>query len=592
MQVGEDWKFNLNGNLGYSYNGSIDNGVSGHSMGFTGDATFKGSFYNPNFLNFTVQPYYGRQQSNNLFGSLTNGAGVTGTVNLFSGSRFPGSVSYGRGQNTSSEFGIPASEIGLAQHGDTQNFAINWNELVPGLPTLNASYLASEENSSIFGTQAQSSQNDRTLSLLSTYKIDGFLINGGYTHRHVNANLAEIINGSPLPIETANSSNTYQANASHALPMSGSASFGWNRTSYDYDYRDSYSASNAGASDALNFTATVRPAAKLSVSGFANYTDSLLGAVPEQVLSSGTVINTVNLDSFKNTLVGVDAYYQLFTNLSVHGNVAHQSQEFLGKSYGSTIYGGSANYNLNKRFLGSLSFSVSLFEVANQMGNQVLGGVGNVNFDRKIDGWDISANFSYSQNVQTIVLVYTTSSYGWVANVRRRLGNRTYFNAGYGGSHSGFTHEAGLTSGSHRWSGAFLWKNYNLNGFYSMSDGAAAFTPNGLVPVPTGVPPTLFAPGSLIVYKSKAVGGNLGGVFMHRLTFSLGYADSRGSTVDPLISTVTGTQLYNVMMQYRLRKIFLNTGYTRLRQSVGTPGTAPIAVTTYFIGFSRWFNFF
>jgi hypothetical protein len=226
------------------------------------------------------------------------------------------------------------------------------------------------------------------------------------------------------------------------------------------------------------------------------------------------------------------------------------------------------------------------------MGNQVLGGVGNVNFDRKVDGWDLSANFSYSQNVQTIVLVYTTSSYGWVANARRRLGNRMYFAAGYGGSHSGLTNEAGLASGSHRWSGTFLWKNYNVNGFYSISDGAAAFTPTGLVSVPTGVPPTLFAPGSLIVYNSKAVGGNVGGVFMHRLTFSLGYADSRGSTVDPLISTVTGTQLYNATMQYRLRKIFLNTGYTRLRQSVGTPGNEPIIVTSYFIGFSRWFNFF
>jgi len=570
LQIGDEWKFNLNGNLGYSYNGDIDNGVSGHGMGFTGDATLKGSFYNPNFLNFTVQPYYGRTQSNNVFGSLTNGEGVTGTMNLFSGSRFPGSISYSRGENNSSDFGIPASEVGLAQHGNTQNFAINWSEIVPGLPTINASYLVGDETSSIFGTQDQSSQNHRTLSLLSHYKIDGFLLSGGYTHSHINTNLAEFIDGSPLPVEASNSTNTYQVNASHALPMSGSATFGWNRTSYGYDYRDSYSTSNSGGSDALNGTVSVRPTAKLS----------------------GTVINAASLGSFKNTMEGVDAYYQLFTNLSVHGNVAHQSQEFLGKDYSSTIYGGSANYNVTKRFLGSLSFSAAIFEVANQMGNQVLGGVGNVNFDRKVDGWDISANFSYSQNVQTIVLIYTTSSYGWVANARRQLGNRMYFAAGYGGSHSGLANQSGLTSGSHRWSGAFLWKNYNVNGFYSMSDGAAAFTPTGLVSVPTGVPPTLFAPGSLILYNSKAVGGNAGGVFMHRLTFSMGYADSRGSTVDPLLSTVTGTQLYNVIMQYRLRKIFLNSGYTRLRQSVGVPGGAPVVVTSYFIGFSRWFNFF
>lgn len=592
LEVGDAWRFNLSGNLGYSYNGNIDNGVTGHSMGFTGDATLKGSYYNPNFLNFSVQPYYGRVQNNTLYGSLTDSQGVTATANFFSGSKFPGSISYGKGTNASSEFGIPASEIGLAAHGDTQNFAINWNEIVPGLPTLNASYLIGDETSTIFGTEGESSQNNRTLSLLSTYKIDGFLINGGYTHRHVNTNLAEILNGSPLPVETTNSSNTYQVNASHALPMSGSASFGWNRNSYGYDYRDSYNTSNSGVSDGLNGTVTVRPAPKLSVSGYANYTDNLLGAVPEQVLSSGTVINSISARSFQNMLEGADAYYQLLPSLGLHGNVAHQSQDFLGHHYDSTIYGGSANYNLNKRLLGSLTFSLALFEVANQQGNQVLGAVGNVNFDRKIHEWDINANFSYSQNVQTMVLVYTTSSYGWVADARRRLGNRMYFAAGYGGSHTGLTNEAGLTSGSQRWSGTFLWKSYNVNGFYSFSNGEAAFTPTGLVAVPIGVPPSLFAPGSLILYNSKAVGGNAGGVLMHRLTFSMGYADSRGSTVDPLVNTVTGTQLYNALVQYRLRKIFLNTGYTRLRQSVGTPGTAPVTVTSYFIGFSRWFNFF
>ena len=48
----------------------------------------------------------------------------------------------------------------------------------------------------------------------------------------------------------------------------------------------------------------------------------------------------------------------------------------------------------------------------------------------------------------------------------------------------------------------------------------------------------------------------------------------------------------NAIMQYRLRKIYVNGGFTRLSQTVGTPGTAPIMVTSYYIGFSRWFNFF
>ena len=194
--------------------------------------------------------------------------------------------------------------------------------------------------------------------------------------------------------------------------------------------------------------------------------------------------------------------------------------------------------------------------------------------------------------MQTLILVYTTSSYSWVANARRRVANRTYFSAGYGGSHSGITNQPGTSNSSERVSSSLTWRTYSVNGFYSKSDGAAFFTPTGLVAVPAGLPPELFAPGSVMVYNSKAIGGNASAVFMRRLTLSLGYADSRGSTVDPLISTFTGSKLYNAIGQYRLRKIYINGGFTQLHQSVGAAGTAPVAVTSYYIGISRWFNFF
>jgi hypothetical protein len=79
---------------------------------------------------------------------------------------------------------------------------------------------------------------------------------------------------------------------------------------------------------------------------------------------------------------------------------------------------------------------------------------------------------------------------------------------------------------------------------------------------------------------------------MRRLTLSAGYANGSGSTIDPLLSTFSSNQLYNVIFQYRLRKIFLNGGYTQLHQDVGTVGSVPVNVTTYYIGISRWFNFF
>jgi hypothetical protein len=592
LEVGDDWKMNLTGNIGYNYTGDINNGVSGHGMGFTGDANLHGSFHSPNFLNFNVQPYYDRTQSNSVFGALTNSTGVSANVNLFSGSHFPGSVYYSKGINNTGEFGIPASSIGLAEHGDSQGFGVSWSEIMPNLPTLTASYAIGDGTSSIYGLQNESSQSNRILTLLSTYSVSGFRMMGGYTHRNVDASYPQVLEGSPNPVTSSTSGDDFQFSAQHSLPLSGSFGVGWSRSSYSDDFRDGTATRSSGGSDTLSGNVTFRPTNKLSVGANANFLDSLLGSVPEPILSGGTSVNASSLGSFRSVLVGADAYYQLLSNLTLHGNVSHTQQDFLGKSYSATVYGGSANYNLTRRFLGSLSFSLGVFDSANQFGNSGLGFVGNLNFDRKIQGWDVGANLSYSQNVQTLVLVYTTSSYGWVANVRRRVANRTYFSAGYGGSHSGISQQSGSSNSAERVSSSLTWRSYSANGYYSKADGAAVLTTTGLVSIPTNLPPSVFAPGAVMTYNSKAIGGNVSAVFMRRLTLNLGYADGSGSNVDPLIRTYTSTQLYNAIMQYRLRKIYLNAGYTRLRQSVGTAGTSPVTVTSYYIGVSRWFNFF
>jgi hypothetical protein len=592
MEIGDNWRLNLNGNVGYNYMGNMNDGVSAHSMGFNGNANLSGSFYNPNFINFNVQPYYDRNQNNSVYGSLTNSSGVSANVNLFSGSHFPGSVSYGKGLDDSGQFGIPASQIGLAQHGNSQNFGLTWSELLPNMPTLTASYLVNSGTSSLFGSQQQSDQTNHTLSLLSTYSVAGFRLSGGYTHRNIDAQYSHLLDGAPEPVETINANDTLQVTAQHSFPLNGSFTLGASRSTYGYDYHDSYDTKNSGTFDALSGTLVFRPQRKLTVGSNVNYNESLFGNVPESLVNGGTAVNTTSLGSFKSVLLGSNAYYQLVSSLTLQGTVTHIRQEFLGTTYSSTQFGGGANYNLNRRFLGSLSLSFAAYDSASQEGNQGLGFTGNLNFERKIDGWDITGNFSYSQNVQTLILIYTNSSYGWVSNVNRRLGNRLYFSAGYGGSHSGLSSVAGSSSSSERWSGALNFRSYNVNGFYSKSDGAAIFTPTGLVAIPSGLPPGLFEPDAVITYGSKAYGFNGGGVFMRRLTCSVGYAESHGSTVDPLMSTYTSTQLYNGIMQYRMRKIYLNAGVTRLRQGVGVAGTPPVTVMSYYIGFSRWFNFF
>lgn len=592
LEVGDNWLMNLTGDIGYNYRGNLSQGISGHSMGFNGDANLTGSYYNPNFLNFNVQPYYDRTQSNSIYGALTNSSGVNGNVNLFAGSHFPGSVNYNRGRNSTGQFGIPGSQIGLATNGNFQGLALSWSELLPNMPTLTATYAIDGGSSSILGQQGENTQHNRTLNLLSTYNVAGFHLAGGYTHRNVNSSFTEFLNGETAPISTRAGNNSYQFNGMHPFPMQGSYSFSWTRSTYGYDYHDSSRSTSSGKSDTLNGTLVFRPARKLSVSFTSSFNDSLLGNVPETVLSTGEVLNTLTLGSFRSLILGGSATYQILNNLDVQGIVNHGRQYFMGRMYEATQFGGSANYNLQRPFLGSFSFSVGAFDTATQEGNSALGLVGNLNFTRKFAGWEVDANTSYSQNVQTLISVYTTSSVGYVGNIRRRLGNRIFWMAGYGGSHSALTAHEGTSSSSQRWSSTFTYHTYSFNGFYSKSNGAALFTPTGLVSVPSNLPPVLFAPGALIEYGSTAWGVNASTVFMRRLTVSAGYAKSDGKTVDPQLRNSTSNELYNVVFQYRLRKIFINGGYTHLRQDVGTLGSIPADVTSYYIGISRWFNFF
>src|SRR5579863_138845 len=184
LQIGDAWKFNLDGNLGYNYNGAIDNGVSSHGMGLYGNATLRGSFYNPNFLNFSVGPYANHDHANSLYGDLSTSTGVNANLSLFSGSHFPGSVYFGRGTTSSSEFGLPSSTVGLAEHGTNQNFGVNWSAILPGLPTLTAGYAIGNGSAEVYGTQDQSQQKTKTFSLLSTYNVAGYRLSGSILHRN------------------------------------------------------------------------------------------------------------------------------------------------------------------------------------------------------------------------------------------------------------------------------------------------------------------------------------------------------------------------------------------------------------------------
>jgi hypothetical protein len=430
------------------------------------------------------------------------------------------------------------------------------------------------------------------LNLLSNYRWDGFNMTGQFTHRNDDAKFSEFLETGGKPVTTLSSSNGLGATISHALPLTGNFGVSYNRLSYGYQLEDSSNVHNSGNSSALNANAAFHPTNKLGFSFNAGYNTSLLGSIPQTILNSGTAVNVSTADSYHAELVGTDVFYQIWKHLGLHADVQHQRQSFLGQMFSATQFGGSANFDYDHGIIQGLSFSVGVVDTAQQQSNTGVGFVGNLNYTRKFHGWTAGANFSYSQNTQTVLLVYTTSSYNYLGSLNRRIGARSYYMVGYSGAHSGLSANSGTTSSADRvWTG-YIWRGNSLNVYYNTSKGQAVFTAQGLVPVPITLPTQLLAPNSFSTFNSKGWGASLGANPTRRLTLTAAFAKSEGSTIDPLLRIYTNNTLMNALMQYRLRKIFLNAGYTRLQQSVTTPGGKPLVVTTYFVGFSRWFNFF
>ena len=144
----EGVKMGMSGEIDMGYEGTLSNpGGSSHGLGLGGNGTLQGSYYNPNFLSFSVQPYYNRSQSNAESASVFDTGGYNGNVNLFTGSYFPGSITFNQVWDATGMFGIPG-QTGLTTKDSNRNFGIAWSELIPDKPSLTVSYLRGSASSS------------------------------------------------------------------------------------------------------------------------------------------------------------------------------------------------------------------------------------------------------------------------------------------------------------------------------------------------------------------------------------------------------------------------------------------------------------
>jgi len=582
-----DFSTNLNGNISLGYTADFGNLTSSdHGWTFGGVANYSGYFYRPSFLAFSAAVYLNQSRANSDYQSISNASGGIVSASIFAGSRFPGSVSYSKAYNSDGSYSVPGV-ANYVTHGNSDAFGINWSEELPNLPTLSAGFETGTNTYTVYGTNDSGKSSFHSVNLNSNYQLVGISMGAFYTLGGSHTLIPQFVAGQAEP-EAHSNNNTYGFNASHRLPWRGSVSTAITRTGWGSEYLGTNTSGNI---DLLTAVASVQPTNKLAVSTSLNYSDNLSGQLLEAVVATGTGIPGLNTNESSNALDLMSvAGYALAKNLQTSAYVERRSELFLGNNYGVTSYGGSASY-AHPVFNGNFNASVRLNgNIADQTGEDTLGFSTTENYSSDLLGWHVDGQFGYSQNVQTLLITYMSSSYDYSGSVRRRWG-RFSVNAGAGGSRTALAEEPGTANVNESYEGGFSFGSLlTANGNYTKSSGQAIATGSGLVPVPI---PSPILPSSLVsLYGGTGYSAGLSSAPARGLVLSASWSKSSSNTASNGTTSLNDNDEYNALIQYQVRKLNFTSGYARMAQGFSGSGSPPEVISSFYFGVSRWFNFF
>jgi hypothetical protein len=590
--LGDAVSLRLSGELSFNYSGASGTSGSFQGLGFGGSGNLSGFYYDPNFLAFNFQPYYQRAQSESIYETVNTGKGFTASSRVFSGSRFPGSVSYTRTFDSTGEFGLPGIG-GVVSQGDSSAFAVSWSAMVEHLPTVTATFTTTASESSVFGTTSDSQSDSRNFTLQSNYAIKGFHIQGGYSRQGMDAEFPDALGGDSTQ-SSENSSDNINVNVGHRLPLRGYWNLAWTRSAYAAAYHGANLASaNDGGANTLSTVASLAPSNKLNLSFGGNYTDNVWGSLQQSLIGTGAQLIAPDTNT-RSLSVNASAGYSVFSRMALQGRISHHRIANSGGSFAEdgrsfTQFSGAVNFNYVTRLFGAMTFSLGAIDTATQNGNTGATLVGSVNLTRMVANWEMSGNFGYSQQMATLDNFYMTSMYNYGATAKRRF-SAFYLALAFRGSQSGMQQYEGFNNHHEAFSGSVRWWRLNVNGQYSKASGTSVLTAGGLVAVPPGLPTSvLLVP---VAFGGESYGLGLGYQPFRRATITGNYSTASNRRVGgPYTTTPFDSTIYNARFQYRLRKLDIDANFTRLEQGIGAQNQ-PATVNSYYIRVSRWFQVF
>lgn len=457
---------------------------------------------------------------------------------------------------------------------------------MPDWPTLSVGYSQGHGSGTIYGTDQETNSSTSLFNVRSGYQIAGFRLNAFFDRNTTDSKFPEFLVGQSESLQDS-TGHDIGFGAQHALPIHGSFYLNFDRASSESNYFSTAGQTSNTSNytdDMLTSGANFHPTQKFAFNVAESYTSNLNGYVAQSLGNGVGSTPGVDFGSGAHSFtVGGGASYQFTNFLNGSAQATRYDQFYFGNSYTGTFISGTLSYG--KRLLDMFSFSGAVVDSYNGQGSNAVGFIGNINYSHRIKGWQTSGTFSYAQNVQSLLVTYTTSSYQYSANVHRRLASGWQWTAAFNGSHSGLTNYQGTTNHSEGYSTSLSSRKFTLTGNYGQSSGLSLFGAGTL----QGVPPT---PGinDYVIFAGSTYGGGFSVQPLRRLILSGAYSRGISNTLAQTDSH-NDMQIYNAQLQYHLRRISLQAGYTRFTQGISAVG-APANTTTYFVGFSRWFDFF
>ncbi len=587
VQAG-DVSMNLTGTVAGGYSATYgDQTASSHSLNVGGAASLGGYFYDPNFLSFNLSPYLNQSRANSNYRSISDSSGVNISAGIFSGSHFPGAINYSTAYDSEGSYAIPGLPS-YTTHGNSDTFGINWSALVPGLPSLSFGFQKGSSHYSVYGENDEGSSAFDSFTFHSGYSTHGFNLGAHYQYGASHALIPQLFSGSTQAVTTDSGTDGFGFNMSHLLPMRGGFSASFNRSSFDNEDQGYHI---NGTVDTITTNAAVQPTNNLHVSLGVNFSDNLSGSLYEAAASAGGIVLPLTTSQTSNALdVLGSASYAFSPNLEAQGQVERRDQTFLGETFGATSLDGTLLYT-RPALGGSLSASTTAIDTRiDRTGQNTLGLMSTVNYSRRIERWFVGGSFSYAQNMQTLLVSYTTASYNYSANVRRRFGAVSW-SASAAGSRTVLTAQRGTGSGGHSYSTGLGFGHWaSVNGSYAVSNGNSIAVGAGLLPTPVPLP--ILPPSLLILYGGKSVSFGLGVSPVRRLTIASSFSRASSNTNGNALVSWNKNEQFNAYLQYQFRKVSLTGGYAKLSQSFSASSAPPANVSSYYLGVSRWFNFF